>query len=764
MQVQRDWVPDGRPPATSDPVNYYKLLIRHKSLIALGVVIALVLGAIHYSRITPMYQSSSNVLIVNKRPGVVAGGDTQIHLMDYMSTQGTLITSPLIVGRAVEKSNLGSLRSFAGLSSVDAVVMGGLSVSTGSNDNILTVSFRSTVPEDCPTVINAVVDSYKEFLSETYDTMSASAVDLMSESRDMLLLDLREQEEAYRKFREDSPLISAGEDRGNPAHARLSSIQTELSHLQLRHTDLTSQLTSIEKAVAEQRSQEYLTALVTNLARGSDHYGDLSSRRRLSEQLEDILMPLMQKEKDLEETYGQSYPELVSLRRQIQDVRDSFERRQLRAASEGKVQEQQSFEWYVDYLKQELDRIETSQQLLDGLYEKQYAAVKELTKFELTDQEFQRNMSRTQQLYDGLIEQLHDASLVQQYGGFKADVIAPPKIGRQVQPDANAVFSTSILLGLGLGVVLALLADMTYNRFRTPDEIRSDLELPILGLVPQSSASASIVRNGDSTGKSLDRSLCTYHRPMSAETESYRSVRTGLFFGNRGKTHQVIQVTSPCPGDGKSTVASNLSVSIAQSGKRVLLIDADLRRPIQHHLFSTPSDSGLSTVIAMDDEIDDAVCDTPVDNLWLLPAGPLPPDPSELLMSPRLEELISIAREQYDYVIIDSGPMIAVSDPSVVMSRVDGLVLAIRLANTPRRQAVRTRDILASMNAPVLGVVVNAIRGAEAREYGYGKYGKYYHRGPEHKPRLNGHDVRNGESRNGAEAKKPVAASAAGRT
>jgi capsular exopolysaccharide synthesis family protein len=147
-----------------------------------------------------------------------------------------------------------------------------------------------------------------------------------------------------------------------------------------------------------------------------------------------------------------------------------------------------------------------------------------------------------------------------------------------------------------------------------------------------------------------------------------------------GEGHKVIQVTSPNSGDGKSTLAANVAVSIAQSGKKTLLIDADLRKPRQHKIFNVPAPAGLAAIIADQAEVADVIQQTAVRDLWVLPCGPRPPDPAELLTSPRFPELLDLLRERYEYVVLDSSPLLAVTDPSVVAPRVDGVLLTLRIS------------------------------------------------------------------------------------
>ncbi|MCA9247239.1 MAG: CpsD/CapB family tyrosine-protein kinase, partial [Planctomycetales bacterium] len=216
--------------------------------------------------------------------------------------------------------------------------------------------------------------------------------------------------------------------------------------------------------------------------------------------------------------------------------------------------------------------------------------------------------------------------------------------------------------------------------------------------------------------------------PGSSRSESYRAVRTALYFSTRGEEHTVFQVTSPNAGDGKTTLASNLAISFAQTGDRTLLIDADLRKPRVHRLFALDAENGLAAVIDGAVDVADAIVESAVPGLHLLPAGKTPRNPAELLTKPRFQELINLVRDQYDYVIVDTPPLLAVTDPCVVAPRVDGVLLTIRITKQGRPQAERAKAILSSLKTKLLGVVVNdaddALRGA-GYGYGYG-YGRNY--------------------------------------
>ncbi|MBX3423860.1 MAG: polysaccharide biosynthesis tyrosine autokinase [Pirellulaceae bacterium] len=336
---------------------------------------------------------------------------------------------------------------------------------------------------------------------------------------------------------------------------------------------------------------------------------------------------------------------------------------------------------------------------------------------------------------------------------LKAVELAPSnvnqKILKELNPASGGLFygpypAPYTLGGAAVGILLmsglAILMDLADRSYRSPDEIVSDLGKPVLGHIP-----AMDLANIKKVIDSVDPSIITLHHSRGRISEAFRSVRTGLFFSSRGSELKVVQITSPVPGDGKSTLSSNLAVAMAQSGRRVLLIDADFRRPRLQKLFGFDADVGMAQLVAGQCELDDAIYTSCVANLSIMPGGKRPNNPAELLSSSRFAELIEIVREKYDIIIIDTPPLLAVSDPSVVASVVDGVVLTMRLRRNVKPLATRAFRVLESVDAQILGVVVNGVSTEAAYGgygynysyndyrysyrssygYGYGKYGKY---------------------------------------
>jgi capsular exopolysaccharide synthesis family protein len=261
---------------------------------------------------------------------------------------------------------------------------------------------------------------------------------------------------------------------------------------------------------------------------------------------------------------------------------------------------------------------------------------------------------------------------------------------------------------------------------KTLEDLRLCLRQPVLGNVAH--FSSAVDRTAPLAGRAHPM-LRYLLAPHSLEAENYRSLRTALSVVCEGRDAKIVQVSSPEPGDGKTTTVANLAVAVAQSGKRVLLIDADLRRPSCHRLFRMPLEIGLSDVLRGEIEALNAVRATAVDNLSLLTAGQLPENPAELLSSPRLGLLMQEARDEYDVIFVDAPPLLAVSDPCVIARQTDGVLLVVRLGKNSVQSAAQVRDVIRTNGLEILGMVANGAASADDPDHAHqGRYYRAYQR------------------------------------
>jgi capsular exopolysaccharide synthesis family protein len=709
--------------------NLLKTVWQRKSLVIVAALGGLLAGFAFYSQRTPVYQTTAQILVVKKRsdPLPVVNDPRLSFYEDYLSTHMVLIRSPLIVEKAVEKRGLGSLRSYVGRGDPSGEIMASLSAtrdkdtSGNGSTNIINLSFRAPASDDCETVLNAVLVSYQEFLDATYVKVSDQMVDLIEKASKTLKEDLKEAEKNYQDFRKRSPLLFKGKDGTNLYQERIASIENKRSALQIRKTELEERLKAIDKANQENHGRAAVLALLAaNQADNKTIPGQQS--------LDDKLLPLLLQEQQLLDRFGPDYSEVVSVRNRIALIRNLAGPK---SAPGDKAADEVAADPVARFMEGLREELREADMVWKSLGEQLVELRKEaqgMSTYEVEEEHLRGDIVRIQQLHEDTVKRLAEINLVRDAGGFDARTIARPGPGFKVAPNLLQFLFGGLTLGILAGVGLAYLVELTDKGFRTPEEIRRRLGLPVIGniplLAPDEEASAKVAAGQPM----LEPLFCSYYRPKSVDAEAYRAVRTALYFSTQGEGHKLIQVTSPDMGDGKSTLIGNLAICIAQSGKKTLIIDADLRRPRLHKMLQVPASTGLASVLAGETPLAEATQETVIPNLSVLPCGRLPSNPAELLTSPHFKELLDAARAQYDFVLVDTPPLLAVTDPCVVAPRVDGVILAIRLSKRSGPQAERARDILATLGVKVIGVVVNGVN-KQARsgrftsgsyEYAYG--------------------------------------------
>jgi capsular exopolysaccharide synthesis family protein len=712
---------------TPPPRNVLLVFWERRYLVLLGVAAGVMVGGLVYVRSRSVYRSSARVLVIKKRADVmpIVGSDpSQTYLDDYVSTHIALLKSPLIIERAIAKRQLADLPTFTGQGNVAGVIIAGLTAtrdgsSTSSSTTIIQLTFRGPVAEDTGTIVDAIISSYREFLDETYRNVSDDTLTLITKARDLLKRDVAKLEKKFDDFREKAPLGWVGKD-GSAPQMRLREFETKRSALLIRQVELQEQISALEQARKEGTAHLLLAEL---LRAESDKPGALQKERTLEEDLE----PLRTEERLKLINFGPDHPDVVAIRTKMAQVRKAHARKARLAAHrpravprDAKAEDRVAL--HLGSLRRQLAQLGATGRALGEAAKKEMKGAKAFNRYENKEAHFRRDLARTQQLYDQTIKRLKEINLVRDFGGYQARVIDPAGLGVKVAPNVFQMLLAGLALGLLAGAGFAYLADVTDKSFRTPEEIRRRLGLPILGHIPLISAT----KNGTgSECEKLPPILCVAHRPSSREAEAYRALRTALYFGMRGQSHPIIQVTSPTQADGKSTLVANLGITIALAGKKVLLVDADLRRPRLERLFNIESGgSGLTSLLMEEADLQAHVRQTVVPGLSLLPCGLKPANPAELLTSPAFERVLGDLRAAYDYVLIDSPPLLAVTDPCIIASRVDGVILTIRVSKNGRSMAERAKEMLVALGVKVVGVAVNGV-GKEKGGYGYG-YGYGY--------------------------------------
>ena len=303
-----------------------------------------------------------------------------------------------------------------------------------------------------------------------------------------------------------------------------------------------------------------------------------------------------------------------------------------------------------------------------------------------------------------------------------------------IRPNRQSGILTGSLLGLAVGMGVVVLLSFLDSRIRTPEELESH-NIQLLATIPiinHPSQPLTIDPDHIAAGtETVGMSKFTPHRAShldmrSSVAEAYRSLRTTILFAGLDKDIQVLTLTSSAPQEGKSTTSSNLGIVMAQMGKRTLILDADLRRPVQHSVYGIDREPGLTNLLFDRATFEEAIRPTDIPNLFVLPCGIIPPNPAELLGSKRMSELLDRLRKEFDFILLDSPPVVAVTDPLLLGHAADATLIIARADHSRIDAVLRAMDSVERSGAKLLGVVLNDFNPANAYGYYY-KYYQYYH-------------------------------------
>lgn len=768
------------PPSTK--IDLPKLLWGNRWLLMLGLLAGLAGGYFQYDSSPALFRSTSKIQIVESLAKYlpIAQLDGQATSRS-LSDEVMVIQSERMLRRAAEVGELGKLPQFEGMSpdNIGLALRGGLDVALftqgGTSANVIRVQFDSTSGTASQRVVQAIVDAYAVHLQEQYRNVGQETIDLIQSARKDLLDKLSKLEEDYTNFKHSTDLIYRDNvvtsiHRDNAA-AYLAKRQT----LILQQAEINGILNAANKAIEDgQPTEVVLMALkgssediTKSLSEARDDtageklqrlqtINSLSSAQRMRQER---LVPLELERQTLARTFGPNHVALQSIDDRIRVVEQTIEEiSQSESKSLSAIQEiwdeidekaannigqdggtllEDRYRLTMLALRQRLNAVEQQMAVIAEEYKIEVEAARAESSAEIRSAQLSREISRHQQLYDRIVARLDEVNLMSGGEGLRVYPLDTPKVGYQIAPS----LSKSLMLGGFLGGLVAFglgfLRQMADRSYKSAREIAEHTGQRIIGHVP---VIPSHKIKKDEPGQKMDGRMCTFFEKQGSKAEAFRAIRTAIFFSLQSGENQVLQVTSPTPSDGKSTVAANLAISLAQSGKRVLICDADLRRPRVGKTFGIDNKVGLAwaiekTAFSGTDgfDISEAICDSEIPNLSVMVAGTRPENPAELLTSGAFEKLVASLRTKFDMIIFDTPPLLAVSDPSNVVNRTDGVILVVRLRKNAKPLVAQAVSILETLHANVLGIVVNGVGSKQAGDYGkvsasdgYGNVGTAY--------------------------------------
>ena len=707
-------------PDEIDLLAYWRILVKRRRLIA-GVLAGVVALALLATLMTqPLYRASALMQVEKEGPPIVATQGAMPYYdgwdPEFLNTQYELLRSRALAERVANEMNLGAetleslndpgwlgrviglLRpapkakpedanrpksSGALLDQATGVIQGGLSVDPVKESRLVRLSFDSPDPAFSVRAVNAVAEG---FIASTLERRMGTTSYAKTYLEDQLAQTKAKLEDSERKlveFAQKEGLVNTG--------AEGTSLATQ-------------NLTDLNAALAEAQSARIRAQARWRQASGGALSSDMLSSSGIGA-LQQQRASLQGQYQQKLQTFKPDYPEMVQLKAQIDAVNREI------GAETGRIRAA---------VKAEYDAANANEGMLKGQIAALRGQALDTDSRSIQYNILKREADTNRQMYDSLLQRFKEVGAAGDVRTNNISIIDRAQNGWRFKPNLFKNLALGLFAGLLLGVLLAFVLEFLDDTLKTPDDLEQRLKLAVLGIIPKLGPKQNLAEAaGD---------------PRSAFSEAYRSVRTALQFSTDHGVPRSLLVTSPSPSEGKSTSAVALARNFAQLGKRVLLIEADLRNPSLHRTLGIKGEAGLSNLLAGANGLAEVTLDSDDERLKVILAGPLPPNPAELLSGSRFVSMLTVACERYDQVIIDGPPVLGLADSPILANVVEGTLLVITSGKTRINTAQAALKRLLAARGRIVGALLTKYD-AKAAGYGYHyNYDGYYAYGG--KPRL----------------------------
>jgi succinoglycan biosynthesis transport protein ExoP len=633
---------------------------------------------------------------------------------EYYETQYKIIGSDHVLGDVARALSLTSDESFMGraapgskpptVADVTAMLRAEVTVEPVKYSQLVHVRVDDKDPARAKRIADAVAQAYIDQNLQTALTATSDAVVWLGGQLDHIKQDLSHDEDALHEFKQDNDLPSTSiNEASNMLRVEMQEFDTALTQTRTKKAQIGARAAELAKVSADDPSvlpaSELLASAYLQTLRGQ-YQAASSERGALLASGKGDNHPLVKQAEDRE------MQARAALLAEVRNIRGAVER--------------------------DLAIVTREEQSESALFEATRKRAVDLSMKEIEYHRLDRTRDENEKLYSLLLERMKGADLARMMRVNNVRVV-DPAVESAVPVRPSLPLNTIIggFLGVFLGVLLAWTREQLDSSVKTPDDLEKKLGITFLGLLPEvdgphkEGKRRRRIKAGDAAPTPPE--LIVHERPLSGIAEAARSIRTNLMFMNPDKPLRRLLVTSAAPSEGKTTVACSIAIGLAQGGQRVCIVDCDLRRPRLHRIFGREGDSGVTNVLIGEATLEDVVKPTGIDRLWSIPAGPTPPNPADMFHSERFRRFLDELSERFDRVVIDSPPVVAVTDSAIISTLVDGTVFVVRAFKTPSHLSAQGLRALRDVDAPVAGAVLNAVN-LNRHEYSYYYHYYYYKR------------------------------------
>lgn len=695
--------------------DYLQVLLRRRWIVLTFFVAIVTTVTIGTFMIRPLYRSTVTIKIDKENPNILAFKDVysvERPEEDYYQTQYKILKSRNLARRVIRQMKLDSNPEFTTKENgaqaraesflkadetfkkqdIDAELVDGfikrIEVAPQQKSRLVNVSFTSYDPELAAKVSDAIARSYIDLTIESKFESTQQAREWLEMQLGAMKAKVEQAEEKLNEYAAKNQIIfldkeGKGTETENIVTKKLSELSTELT-----------------AATADRIQRE---ALHNEIKSGNPESSSLVMANPLVVSLKKDLAALESEYSQNLKIYKPDYPKMVKLRELADQVRKKID------VETGRV---------VTSLRKDYEAALKRENYLKTAIEKQKGEALDLNSRSVQYQILKRETDTNNELYNGLLQRLKETGISASLTTSNIQILDQAEIPKApYKPKRVLNIILSVIVGLFGGVGLAFFAEYLDNTVKTPEDLEKRIAMPSLGIVP--------FCNEKTNPENLPIEYISHADSKNQLTEAYSNIRTFILFSTAGKPPKVMMITSARREEGKTTTAINTAASLTKSDARVVIIDGDMRRPRLHKVFGVSNASGLSSFLSGNEEFGGGLIKkTDIPGLDVMPSGPLPPNPAELLSSYRLRELIEGLYPIYNFIIFDAPPILGLADAAITSTQTDGVILVVRAGQTPKDAAMQAKKILESVNAKILGVVLNAMSHANLKYYSYYQY--YY--------------------------------------
>jgi succinoglycan biosynthesis transport protein ExoP len=682
--------------------DYYRILVKRRWLVLLVLFTIIAFTALATFTATPIYKATVQLLIERQIPRYLEqpGGAAKFDSTgdEFYLTHYKLLESRALAKKVAEKLNLENQPYYAPIfrdlppNADDAMKKGAeeklidailkkVEVSPVLQSSLVNVSFANPDPKFAATLINTLAQSYIEQSLEMRFAASQEASVWLKEK------------------------LIEGRKKLEESEANLNQYKREHNIVALDDKE------SITAQKLEQLNKD-LIAAQTHRMEAETRFKEVSQGRPISQVLSDPLIQtlkgqeakLIAEHSELSRKYGEGHPRMIQLTNEL-------------AATRGKIGAEMG--QIVQAIKNEYYMAKAQEENLKSALETQKADTQDLGDRNIEYRVLLRDVETNRALYENMLKSLKTTTAMENVPATNIRIVYPAMIPtKPSSPRTSLNMILAIFMGLLLGAGVAIIIENLDTTLKTPEDVEAWLKIPTLAMIPH----MELFTGNPAKEEFLE--LVVHQGTQLPASESYRGLRTTIQFSAARQSPQVLLVTSSLPLEGKTLTSANLATAMAKAEPNVLLVDADMRRPSLHKIFHLSGEPGLSNFLVGElDEI--PAVETIVPNLFIVPAGKIPPQPSELLGSERMREFLDLAKSRFGRIIIDSPPLMSVTDAAILATQAEGVILVVKAEFIPRRAAMDAKDQLLKVNATLLGVVLNNVQ-TQRNGYFFNSYYRYH--------------------------------------